>query len=101
MAASFSASAISRSWVASVSSLVTRLTDEIEESSFWRSRINFCAAAGSFQMAGSSARAFSSSRRRRAASQSKMPPQQGNGLLDVVNGAGDFRAHSRLLNGAN
>jgi len=62
-------------------------------SSFWRSRISFCAACASFQMAGSSALAFSSSRRRLAASQSKMPPQQGDGLLDFVNGAGDFRSH--------
>jgi hypothetical protein len=22
-----------------------------------------------------------------------MPPQQGDGLLDVINGAGDFRTH--------
>jgi len=63
-------------------------------SSFWRSRISFCAAAGSFQIAGSSARAFSSSRRRRATSQSKMPPQQGDGLLDIVYGAGDFGTHA-------
>jgi hypothetical protein len=24
-----------------------------------------------------------------------MPPQQGNGLLDVIDGAGDFGAHGR------
>jgi len=24
-----------------------------------------------------------------------MPPQQGNGLLDVIDGAGDFWAHSQ------
>jgi hypothetical protein len=58
-----------------------------------RSRISFWAAAASFHSAGSSARLFSSARRASAASQSKMPPQQGNGLLDVVNGARDFRAH--------
>ena len=62
-------------------------------SSFWRSRISFCAAVGSFQMAGSSALAFSSSRRRSDLSQSKMPPQQGDGLLDVVDAALGFRAH--------
>jgi hypothetical protein len=28
-----------------------------------------------------------------------MPPQQGNGLLDIVNGAGNFWAHRGLLNG--
>jgi hypothetical protein len=41
----------------------------------------------------SSALAFSSSRRRSARSQSKMPPQQGNGLLNVFDGAFDFGAH--------
>jgi hypothetical protein len=46
-----------------------------------------------FQMAGSSDLAFSSSSRRSALSQSKMPPQQGDGLLDVFDGAGDFGAH--------
>jgi hypothetical protein len=44
-------------------------------------------------MAESSALAFSSSRRRTALSQSKMPPQQGNGLLDVGDLAFGFRAH--------
>jgi len=24
-----------------------------------------------------------------------MPPQQGNGLLDIINGAGDFGTHGR------
>jgi hypothetical protein len=48
---------------------------------------------GSFQIAESSALAFSSSRRRLEASQSKMPPQQAKGLLDVIGGADDFRAH--------
>jgi hypothetical protein len=28
-----------------------------------------------------------------------MPPQQGDGLLDIVDGAGNFGAHGRLLNG--
>jgi hypothetical protein len=68
----------------------------MELSSFWRSRISFCAAWASFQIEGSSARAFSSSRRRLATSQSKMPPQQGDGLLDFVDGAGDFRTHGRV-----
>ena len=68
-------------------------TADSEVSSFWRSRISFCAAAGSFQRAGSSARAFSSSRRRSDLSQSKMPPQQGDGLLDVFDAALGFRAH--------
>jgi hypothetical protein len=73
------------------------LTEPRSLSSFWRSRISFCAAAGSFQMAESSALAFSSSRRRLAASQSKMPPQQGDGLLDVVGGAADFGTHGGCL----
>jgi hypothetical protein len=46
-------------------------------------------------MAGFSALAFSSSRRRLALSQSKMPPQQGYGLLDLVGGAGNFWTHER------
>jgi hypothetical protein len=29
-----------------------------------------------------------------------MPPQQGDGLLDLVNGAGDFGAHGRVIKGA-
>jgi hypothetical protein len=66
-------------------------------SSFWRSRISFCAACGLFQIAASSARAFSSSRRRSALSQSKMPPQQVEGLLDFFDGALDFGAHEKLL----
>jgi hypothetical protein len=47
-----------------------------------RSRITFWAAAGSFQSSALSASAFSSARRRVDASQSKMPPQQSDGLLD-------------------
>jgi hypothetical protein len=66
-------------------------------SSFWRSRISFCAPCGSFHSEASSARAFSSSRRRLATSQSKMPPQQGDGLLDLGDGAFDFGAHSTLM----
>jgi hypothetical protein len=30
-----------------------------------------------------------------------MPPQQGEGLLDVIGGAVDFGAHGRVLNRAN
>src|SRR5271170_3321163 len=48
-------------------------------------------------MAGSSALAFSSSRRRRDLSQSKMPPQQGNGLLDIVDRAFGLGAHVLVL----
>jgi len=58
--------------------------------------MSFCASCGLFQIAGSSALAFSSSRRRVDLSQSKMPPQQGDGLLDVVDGALDFGAHDRI-----
>jgi hypothetical protein len=29
-----------------------------------------------------------------------MPPQQGDGLLDLVYGAGNFGTHGGLLNGA-
>jgi len=73
--------------------LVSLVTAPSDVSSFWRSRISFCACAGSFQIAGSSALAFSSSRRRLALSQSKMPPQQGYGLLDLIGGAGNFWTH--------
>jgi hypothetical protein len=43
-----------------------------------------CAAVASFQSAGSSERAFSSSRRAEEASQSKVPPQQREGLLELL-----------------
>jgi hypothetical protein len=59
--------------------------------------MSFCAACGSFQIEESSARAFSSSRRRRALSQSKMPPQQVGGLLDLVGGALNFGTHGGLF----
>jgi hypothetical protein len=49
--------------------------------------------AASFQIAESSARAFSSERRRSAFSQSKMPPQQRQRPFDVVGDRLDFRAH--------
>jgi len=50
-----------------------------------------------FQIDASSARAFSSSRRRTDMSQSKMPPQQGDGLLDFFDGAFGFRTHGTLI----
>ena len=43
----------------------------------------FCAASASSQSAGSSTRLFSSSSRATATSQSKMPPEQGDGLGDL------------------
>ena len=62
-------------------------------SSCWRSRITFCARSGEFQRLGSSAAAFSSARRVLARSQSKMPPQQADRLLDLVDDRLDFGAH--------
>jgi hypothetical protein len=50
-------------------------------------------------MAESSALAFSSSRRRTDLSQSKMPPQQGDRLLDFVDGTLDFGAHGGPIRG--
>jgi hypothetical protein len=52
-----------------------------------------CAAAGSFQREGSSERAFSSPRRRSTVSQSKMPPQQSDGLLGLFEERRDLGAH--------
>jgi hypothetical protein len=46
-----------------------------------------------FQSEGSSALAFSSSRRRVDLSQSKMPPQQAEGLLDLIDGSLNFGTH--------
>ena len=66
---------------------------ESDLSSRLRSRISVCARCGSFQKSGASALAFSSSRRRTALSQSKMPPQQGERLLDLVDGSFGFCAH--------
>ena len=75
-------------------------TPSIAVASRLRSRITLCAAAASFQRSGSSARAFSSSRRATATSQSKMPPQQRDGLLDLfVKGVG-FGGHRRARSGA-
>ena len=52
-----------------------------------------CARCGSFQRLGSSACRFSSASRARALSTSKMPPQQPDRLLDVIDDGFDFRAH--------
>jgi len=51
------------------------------------------AFAGSFQIEGSSALAFSSSSLRRAGSRSKMPPQQGQRLLDLLGNGFHLGAH--------
>jgi len=58
-----------------------------------RSRITCWARAPSFQRSGLSAAAFSSSSRRSALSQSKMPPQQGQRLLDLLSQMSDLGAH--------
>ena len=63
---------------------VTTITILMRESRSCRLRMMSCAFCGSFQIEGSSDLAFSSARRRSALSQSKMPPQQSNGLLHVV-----------------
>ena len=93
IAASPSASAMEINSIASDISDSSRNTPSTPLASFWRSRIIFCAATGSFQMAGSSALAFSSSRRRSDLSQSKMPPQQSDGLLNLGNGTFGLGAH--------
>jgi hypothetical protein len=54
------------------------------------------ARAASFHRFGSSAWLFSSASRARALSKSKMPPQQPDRLLDLVDDRLDFRAHVRL-----
>jgi hypothetical protein len=58
--------------------------------------MTFWACAGSFQRSALSASAFSSASRRVEASQSKMPPQQSNGLLDRIDQGLMFGAHERL-----
>jgi hypothetical protein len=60
-----------------------------------RSRISFCAFSASFQKSGPSESALSSARRRCATSQSKMPPQQSDRLLGVIELRLDFGAHDR------
>src|SRR3546814_13763917 len=68
--------------------------NSFSECSRWvRSRITFWARSEAFHSAGFSASAFSSSRRRVAASTSKMPPQQGQRLSDLVGHRFDFGAH--------
>src|SRR5690625_3545591 len=67
----------------------------IPSSSEPRSRISFCAASASFQRLGSSERAFSSSSRLTALSQSKMPPQQGQRLPNVVHRRLDLCTHRK------
>jgi hypothetical protein len=62
-------------------------------SSALRSRSSACALAGLSHSAESPACAFSSERRLTAASQSKMPPQQSQGLLDFGNQVLRLRAH--------
>src|SRR6266581_5419581 len=62
-------------------------------SSAVRSCITRCARCWSFQRLGSSAARLSSSRRLRALSKSKMPPQQPDRLLDLVDDRLNFRAH--------
>jgi hypothetical protein len=53
------------------------------------------ARCGSFQRLGSSACEFSSASRARALSTSKMPPQQSERLLDLLDDGRDFRAHDK------
>jgi len=67
-----------------------------------RSRISAWARAASFQSSGFSASAFSSARRFCALSQSKMPPQQGQALLDLLGQMSDLGTHCGLqsLSGA-
>ncbi|GBF25074.1 hypothetical protein MnTg02_00103 [bacterium MnTg02] len=62
-------------------------------SSCWRSRIIFCARIRSLQRSGSSTLAFSASRRPAALSQSKMPPEEGNRLSNIVDHRLRFRTH--------
>jgi len=57
----------------------------------------FCAAAASFQRAGSSARAFSSASLRTALSQSKKPPQQRERFLDLIDNRLILGAHNVSL----
>src|SRR5262249_56202886 len=52
-----------------------------------------CARCWSFESVGSSACLLSSARRARALSKSKMPPQQSDRLLDLVDDILNFRAH--------
>jgi hypothetical protein len=55
------------------------------------------AFSGSLQNSGDSVSAVSAARRSSAVSQSKMPPQQGQHLLDFGHGLFDFRTHVEFL----
>jgi hypothetical protein len=55
------------------------------------------AFSGSLQSSGDSDWALSASRRSWAVSQSKMPPQQGQHLLDFGHGLFDFGFHGHIL----
>jgi hypothetical protein len=59
--------------------------------------MTFWAFLGSFQRFGSSVLAFSSASLMGALSQSKMPPQQGQGFVDVVDQLLGFGAHGMFL----
>jgi hypothetical protein len=61
-----------------------------------RSRITAWARSASFQSAGFSAALFSSPRRATAWSQSKMPPQQGQALLDLFHDMRQLGSHGGL-----
>src|SRR5258706_5773069 len=65
----------------------------MERSRRLRSRMRFCAVCASFQNCGDSDLTFSSSSRRTDLSQSKMPPQQGERLLDLFDGPFGLGAH--------
>jgi hypothetical protein len=54
------------------------------------------AFSGLFQNSGDSVCAVSASSRSSAVSQSKMPPQQGQNLLDVGDGGFNFRTHFKI-----
>jgi hypothetical protein len=62
-----------------------------------RSRISDWACVGLFQNSGAWLSAFSSSRRLRATSQSKTPPEQSYGPLDVGGDGFKLGAHGMLL----
>jgi hypothetical protein len=62
-----------------------------------RSCITRCALAVSFQSVGSSASAFNSASRAFDLSKSKMPPQQPDRPLDILDHRFDFAAHDRPI----
>src|SRR5690554_3238906 len=71
-------------------------TDLTATSSSSRSRMVVRAFSGSFQNSRDSVCAVSASRRSSAVSQSKMPPQQGQNLLDFGDGLFNFRTHGAI-----